>query len=41
MAEDTGIITTHSSIISYYSHNCSWTIIAPNPGTVPDFYPKQ
>ncbi|GFG35967.1 hypothetical protein Cfor_02931, partial [Coptotermes formosanus] len=31
MAEDTGILTTHSSIISYESHNCSWIITAPNP----------
>jgi hypothetical protein len=37
MAEDTGILTVHNAIVSYGSHNCSWIIIAPNPGTVPDF----
>jgi hypothetical protein len=37
MAEDTGILTAHNSLFSYGTHNCSWIIIAPNPGTTPDF----
>jgi hypothetical protein len=36
MAEDTGIIRAQNSIALYGNHNCSWIIIAPNPGTVPD-----